>query len=91
MPKFGSITGYETEPERKPLGLTSGNKARMTDLIIKSPVKDTLKEYNLAADFYEMLNDEVNALLEEAAHRGGGQRLQNRPAPGLVTDRHGPN
>lgn len=76
IPKFGSITGYEIEPERKPLGLTGENKAHMTDLIIKSPVKDPLKEYNLAPEFYEMLNDEVNALLEEAAHRGGGQRPQ---------------
>lgn len=68
--------GFIYSNRELPLGLTSENKAHMTDLIIKSPVKDPLKEYNLAPEFYEMLNDEVNALLEEAAHRGGGQRPQ---------------
>lgn len=29
----------------------------MTDLIVKSAVKDTLEEHNLAADFYEALDD----------------------------------
>jgi hypothetical protein len=88
---LGGIAGYETEPERKPLELSDGNLARMTDLIVKSAVKDALEENNLAADFYEVLDEEVNALLEEAARRGGSQRPQNRPIPELVTDRHGPN
>lgn len=41
----------------------------MTDLIVKSNVKDTLTGYDVSADLYDALNDEVEALLEEAAGR----------------------
>jgi histone H3/H4 len=41
----------------------------MTDLIVKSAVKDALADHNVAADFYDALDDEVTALLEDAAQR----------------------
>ena len=41
----------------------------MTDLIVKSAVKDTLKGNNVSADFYDALNDDVKELLEDAARR----------------------
>jgi len=41
----------------------------MTDLIVKSAVKDALDENNVSADFYEALDDEVAGLLEDAARR----------------------
>ena len=41
----------------------------MTDLIVKSAVKDTVEDHPVAADFYEALNDEVDELLSEAAER----------------------
>jgi len=42
---------------------------RMADLIVKSAVKESLDEMNVAADFYEALDDEVAALLNDAARR----------------------
>ena len=41
----------------------------MTDLIVNSGVKDALDGYNVAADFYDALDDEVAELLEDAARR----------------------
>jgi len=41
----------------------------MADLIVKSAVKEALNEHNVAADFYEALNDEATELLNEAAQR----------------------
>jgi histone H3/H4 len=41
----------------------------MTDLIVKSAVKETLDDHNVAADFYDALNDEVDELLHDAARR----------------------
>jgi len=41
----------------------------MTDLIVKSAVKDAVEGHPVAADFYEALNDEVDELLSEAAER----------------------
>jgi histone H3/H4 len=41
----------------------------MTDLIVKSAVKDALEGNNVSADFYDALNDEVEELLEDAAQR----------------------
>jgi len=41
----------------------------MTDLIVKSAVKDALEENNVSADFYEALDDEVAELLEDAVRR----------------------
>jgi histone H3/H4 len=41
----------------------------MTDLIVKSAVKDAVEDHPVSADFYEALNDEVDELLSEAAER----------------------
>lgn len=41
----------------------------MSDLIVKAAVKDALSDHNVAADFYEALDEEVAELLEEAAGR----------------------
>ncbi|NKE37314.1 DUF1931 domain-containing protein [Natronococcus sp. JC468] len=41
----------------------------MADLIVKSAVKEALDDYNVAADFYEALDDEVTELLDEADQR----------------------
>lgn len=41
----------------------------MTDLIVKAGVRNHLGEVNVAADFYDALDDEVAELLEEAARR----------------------
>lgn len=41
----------------------------MTDLIVKSNVRDALDDYNVSADLFDALNDEVDALLEDAARR----------------------
>jgi histone H3/H4 len=41
----------------------------MSDLIVKSSVKEALSEQNVAADFYDALDGEVSELLEDAAQR----------------------
>jgi len=41
----------------------------MADLIVKAAVKEALNEKNVASDFYGALDDEVEALLEDAARR----------------------
>lgn len=41
----------------------------MTDVIVKSAVKEQLEEHNVSADFYDALNEEVTSLLEAAARR----------------------
>ena len=41
----------------------------MTDLIVKSAVKDALSDQNISADFYDALDEEVSGLLDEAARR----------------------
>jgi len=41
----------------------------MTDLIVKSGVKEALADHPVSADFYETLNDEVAELLTDAAER----------------------
>lgn len=41
----------------------------MSDLIVKSAVKDALEGRNASADLYDALNDEVEQLLEDAARR----------------------
>lgn len=41
----------------------------MAALTVKSAVKDRLTDQNVAADFYEALDDEVDQLLEDAARR----------------------
>ncbi|MCF2165395.1 DUF1931 domain-containing protein [Halobacterium salinarum] len=44
----------------------------MSDKIVKAAVKDALSEKNVAADFYEALDEEVDELLEDAAERADG-------------------
>lgn len=41
----------------------------MTELIVKSAVKDPLEDNNVSADFYDALDDEVADLVDEAARR----------------------
>lgn len=41
----------------------------MSDLIVKSAVKDEVDEQNVASDFYEALNEEVAELVADAAER----------------------
>ncbi|WP_114579406.1 DUF1931 domain-containing protein [Saliphagus sp. LR7] len=41
----------------------------MADLIVKSAVKDQLDDQNVAADFYDALDEKVAELLEDAAQR----------------------
>jgi len=41
----------------------------MADLIIRSNVKDQLEGMNVATDFYDALDQEVDVLLENAARR----------------------
>lgn len=41
----------------------------MTNLIVNSNVKDALEGTTVSADFYDALNEEVEALLEDAARR----------------------
>lgn len=43
----------------------------MTDLIVKSAVKDALSGMNVSADFYDALDDEVDRLLADASRRAG--------------------
>jgi histone H3/H4 len=42
---------------------------RISDLIVKSAVKDALSDHNVSADFYDSLNEEVAELLDDAAER----------------------
>lgn len=41
----------------------------MTDLIVKSAVKDALDDMNVASDLYDALDDEVEDILENAERR----------------------
>lgn len=41
----------------------------MSDLIVKAAVKDVLSDKNVAADFYDAFDAEVEELLEDAARR----------------------
>jgi len=41
----------------------------MADLIVKAAVKEHLEEKNVASDFYDALDGEVEELLEDAARR----------------------
>lgn len=41
----------------------------MADLIVKAAVKNRLTDRNVSSDFYDALDDEVAALLDEAARR----------------------
>ena len=41
----------------------------MADLIVKATVKEALDDMNVASDFYDALDEEVDELLEDAARR----------------------
>lgn len=41
----------------------------MANLIVKAAVKEHLDDKNVASDFYDALDDEVEALLEDASRR----------------------
>jgi len=41
----------------------------MTDLIVKTAVKEEVEDYNVAEDLYDALGDEVAELLGDAADR----------------------
>ncbi|CQH63525.1 uncharacterized protein HHUB_4110 (plasmid) [Halobacterium hubeiense] len=41
----------------------------MSELIVKAAVKDELADSNVAADFYDALDEEVAELLADAAER----------------------
>lgn len=41
----------------------------MTELVVKTAVKDALSEQNVSADFYEALDEEVSELLADAVRR----------------------
>ncbi len=41
----------------------------MTDLIVKSGVKEVLADHAVSGDFYDAFNKEVTDLIEEAAER----------------------
>ena len=41
----------------------------MADLIVKAAVKDSLSHVNVAADFYDALDEEVQELIDDAAER----------------------
>jgi len=41
----------------------------MSNLVVKAAVKDALENKNVAGDFYEALDEEVEDLLEDAARR----------------------
>jgi histone H3/H4 len=41
----------------------------MADLIVKAAVKDALDDMNVASDFYDALDREVEELLEDASNR----------------------
>jgi histone H3/H4 len=41
----------------------------MTNIIVKAAVKDELDDMNVSNDFYDALDEDVSALLEEAAQR----------------------
>lgn len=49
--------------------LTTDRVHCMTDLIVKSAVKDALEGFSVSSDFYDALNDEVSDLLDDAARR----------------------
>lgn len=41
----------------------------MADLIVKAAVKEALEDRNVSSDFYEALDEEVEALLDSAGGR----------------------
>lgn len=43
----------------------------MADLIKKNAVRDAAGDYNVGSDFYQALDEEVEALIERATERAG--------------------
>jgi len=43
----------------------------MANTIVKAAVKDELSDMNVSSDFYDALDENVSALLEDAAQRAG--------------------
>lgn len=41
----------------------------MSDVIVKAAVKEALDGHNVSADFYDALDEEVKALISDAARR----------------------
>jgi len=41
----------------------------MADLVVKAAVKEALEDQNVASDFYDALDEEVEELLDDAAAR----------------------
>ena len=41
----------------------------MADLVVKAAVKEHFDDQNVASDFYDALDEEVEELLDEAAQR----------------------
>ena len=41
----------------------------MADLIVKAAVKEALNDMNVASDFYDALDEEVDEILADAARR----------------------
>jgi len=41
----------------------------MADLVVKAAVKDELADKNVSSDFYEALDEEVEAILDRASER----------------------
>lgn len=41
----------------------------MAELIVKAAVKEAMDEQNVAADFYDALDEQVGELIDEAAAR----------------------
>jgi histone H3/H4 len=55
----------------------------MTDLIIKSGVQEALDDNHISADLYDALDEEVEALLDEAARRAEANDRQTVMAQDL--------
>lgn len=53
-------TGYKYQPAGEP---------DMADLIVKAAVKEQLDQMNVSSDFYDALDEEMSALLDDAAQR----------------------
>lgn len=78
----GDGTNEESEDEKESTGSDgesggettegtseSGERDRDRGLIVKSAVRERVEEVNVAADFYEALNREVDELVSDAARR----------------------
>jgi histone H3/H4 len=70
-----------TEDEQKRSPAVGDGYTSMADLIVKAAVRDAVDELNVAADFYDELDDKVQALLDDAERRAdanGRKTVQTR-------------